>query len=202
MTDEFRRSVAGQLRQRLASLQYDAARHDSPALARLAALRQGTGHRFGAVPAADAALLRLVTLPSNERGDPPPAQRVGPLLDDALLVASLVASTRVRVRAEDDAHGGSFGRDLRALGRDRPESTVDALAMAVLGAHRDDLDIHLRRAFALLASDGHALDVHALMLHLGGWTAESHWVQKRWAYDLWSRGASPDLDTTPTEETA
>lgn len=200
-TPSQRVSVAGQLHHRLSDVQARAKSHESAALQILAELRRGAGHAFGQVPTADAALLRLIHLTPGEDGAPPPlTKRLGELLDDALLVGSLVALSRTPVRAPGPGRQSSFGLDLRPLLTTR-ESAAEGLATALLGATREDLPVHLRRAMTLLGSDGHGVDVAAVVRDLGDWGAEDQRVQKRWAYHFWSRASAGDPASTTTEET-
>lgn len=193
-------SVAGQLHHRLQDVQVRAVRHEPAALRVLADLRRGGGRSFGQAPAADAALLRLVALPAGEDGAPPPlTPRLGALLDDALLVASLVALARTPVRGRDSARHSSFGLDLRPLRQTR-ESAAERLATALLGAAREDLPSHLRRAMTLLGSDGLSVDAAALVRDLGEWSTDGQPVHKRWAYHFWSRSAAAAQTSTNPEE--
>lgn len=195
-------SVAGQLHHRLSEVQARASRPESASLQILAELRRGAGHAFGHLPTADAALLRLVHLAPAEDGGPPPlTKRLGDLLDDALLVCSLVALSRTTVRGPEAGRQSSFGLDLRPLLVTR-ENAAESLATALLGATREDLPVHLRRAMTLLGGDGHGVDVAALVRDLGAWSAEDQRVQKRWAYHFWSRVSAGDAASTTTEESA
>lgn len=194
-----RSSVAGQLHHRLAELQQRAARHEPAALQILAGLRQAAGRGFGESPPADAALLRLLHLEPQDDGSPPPLTfGLGALLDDALLVGALVATTRTAVRGPESRRG-SFGRDLRQLMPER-ERAAETLCTALLGATREDLGAHLRRAMSLLGGDGLAVDVGALVRDLGAWSVEGSPVQRHWAYDFWSRAQAPDSFVSTTQE--
>lgn len=191
-----RPAVAHQLHEALRAMQGGAARHEPRALARRAALRRGAGRPFGETAAADAALLNILRLPAGADGGPPPlTPALGRLLDDALVIASLVASSGVQVRSlparQDDSRAArpprSFGHDLRPLTGSRDTTVADDLLRALLSADVTELPRHMRRTFALLASDGHSVDVDVLILDLGRWEDEDRRVQKRWAYDFWGR---------------
>lgn len=180
------RTVAGLLHERLSRLRRDADRHHPAALAKMAKLRRAAGQPFGSVPEADAALLSLVPFASRRDGSlPEMSSALGRLLDDLLLVASLVAVARLAVWREGPDHRGSFGKDLRRLHRSHPRA-AEHMLIAALGAEREDLDHHLRRAAMLLGSEGRSIDVGALVLDLGRWNLESRWIQKRWALDFWA----------------
>lgn len=180
------RTLARPLHERLARLRHEAARHHPPALAKLAKLRRAAGQTFGAVPEADSVLLSLVPFPSRPDGSlPEMTPALGRLLDDLLLVASLVAVARIDVPSQEPERRGSLGKDLRSLRTSHPAGS-ERMLLAALGAEREDLDQHLRRAVMLLAGEGHPLDVGALVIHLGGWNAEDRWVQKLWALHFWA----------------
>ena len=183
--------AAGHLHARLRQLRARAHQRHPPALATLAKLRRAAGRSFGSVPEADAELLGLVPLASPTDGSlPDMSPALSRLLDDLLLVASLAALARLEIRRESPERRGSLGKDVRALRRSHPAAAEKAI-VAALGAEREDLDTHLRRALMLLGSEGHPLDAGALAMDLGWWGSEGRRVQKRWAYDFW---AGPDRD--------
>lgn len=208
MTSSLRTSAAARLATSLSWMQRGATARapDSRALALRAALRRGVHGSFGDQPTADAALLSLLPLPAED-GEPPPLDaRLGRLLDDALLVAALVAATRVPVyepAPRDGRRAGasrrSLGRDLRAIRARRPTASDDLLS-AMLRASREQLPRHLRRALTLMADDGAALDVYTLVCDLAYWDSDDHWVQKRWAYHFWSQAEARDDDNDGHDE--
>jgi len=209
MKDDLRPTVAAQLTGGLVRMQEDAARAKPHALALRAALRLGVRGSFGATARADAALLGVVRVPVDDDGQPPPFDaRLGRLLDDASLVAGLVAATRVRVYAPVTPDGAPSARSRRSLGRDlrtikaRRPTASDDLLTAMLRAGREQLPRHLRRALSLMADDGAGVDVYALVMDLDHWDADDHWVQKRWAYHFWSQLEARDRNTDQQEETA
>jgi CRISPR type I-E-associated protein CasB/Cse2 len=195
-----RDSIAGQLHARLHALEPRAERHAPEALRAFAELRRGVGHRFGDVAGADAALLGLIHFPPDEDGLPPRmTPQLGRLLDDALMVASLAAFGRPAVAPTTSASASSgrrsFGTDCRPLRATRP-TAAEALFRSILGAEREDLDVHLRRAIVLLGGDGHLLDVASLVRDLGRWGYDARPVQKRWAYDFWAQSGTEFDDAT------
>lgn len=199
-----RDSIAGQLHARLHALGPGAGRHAPEALRAFAELRRGVGHRFGHVAGADAALLGLIHFPAEEDGSPPRmTPQLGRLLDDALMVASLAAFGRPAVAdvTTDTARSArrSFGTDCRPLRVTRP-TAAEALFRSILGAEREDLDVHLRRAIVLLGGDGHSLDVASLVRDLGRWGYDGRPVQKRWAYHFWAE-SGPEFDDATKGET-
>lgn len=178
-----RDSVSKDLGTKLPRLLGRAFAHEQDALATMARLRRGVGAPFGRNPEASGELVRLLALPAGTPADREGnATGLGRLVDDAYLVATLVAFTRVRVREASEP--STFGRDLRSLARRRPD-TAERLFRPILRASRAELDHHLRRAFALLASEDRLVDAAALVRELGAWDDDREWVQKRWAYDFW-----------------
>lgn len=183
--DDLRSRVAGQVGAKLPSLLRKAATHDSAALATMARLRRGVGVPFGGDGDASSELLKLIKFPAgrspvSREGEPTP---LGLLLDDAYLVVTLVAFTRVTVRKPEKGPS-SFGRDMRWL-RLRKREAAERLMRLILRSRREDLDQHLRRAFALLAGEDLHVDAGTLVRELGHWGDDREWVQKRWAYDFW-----------------
>lgn len=198
-----RDSIAGQLHARLHALGPRVGRHAPEALRTFAELRRGAGHRFGDAPGADAALLGLIHFPADEDGSPPRmTPELGRLLDDGLMVASLVAFGRPAVAAMTTgttrSGRGSFGTDCRPLRVTRP-TAAEALFRSILGAEREDLDVHMRRAIVLLGGDGHTLDVASLVRDLGKWGYDGRPVQKRWAYHFWAESGTEFDDPTKGE---
>lgn len=199
MTDDLRPTVAGQLARELRQMQLDAERHKSPALARRAALRLAEQGQFGSSPRADAQLLALIRFGGDE--PPPLDRRLERLLDDAMLVAHVVATTKVAVRDREDH--ASLGRDLRAVraAKREYETAIERIMRSILGADREDLPSLLRSAASLLESANQPISVGALIRHLGAWGADGQWVQKRWSYDLWAQSdASDQIENTPDDE--
>lgn len=213
-----RNRAAERLHRRLAQLLRDAERHESRALAELAVLRRAAGRTAAGAPKAAGHLIRIIGPALHEADGAPlsPAQ-ADPIIDDALLVASLVAFGRPPIRAllgrddqgEEYRIVGSFGRDMAALRASMPkpsqedaETVVDRLLRTILDAQREDLDGLLRRAFSLMGrgsdSGGAAVHVEALVRDLGGWNAESRRIQRRWAYDYWTTINRGDAASTTT----
>lgn len=215
---EPRKQAAGRLHGRLEALLRDAQKHESRALAELAVLRRAAGRPASEAPDAAGRVIRIIGPALRDTDGVPlgPAQ-ADRIIDDALLVASLVAFARpaIRSRTGRDAEGaeyrvvGSFGRDMAALRAALPapsqedgETVADRLIRAILDAQREDLDGLLRRAFSLMGrgSDGGGAAVHveALVRDLGVWSAESRPVQRRWAYDYWTTTSRGDAASTTT----
>ena len=123
--------------------------------------------------------------------------QLGRSLDDALMVASLAAFGRPAVA--DMTTAATPGR--RSFGTDWSTPPSDAAdgrqrCFGILGAEREDLDVHLRRAIVLLGGDGHSLDVASLVRDLGRWGYDGKPVQKRWAYHFWAESGSEFDDAT------
>jgi len=196
-----RLTVAASLAHGLSRMQADAAAARSPALALRAALRRNVVGVFGADSAADAALMRMLRFTPGEDGELPALDsRLARLLDDASLVAGLVAATRVPVGGPGSEGERlpmarrSLGRDLRALAATR-RSAADDLLTTLLRASREQLPRRLRRTLTLMADDRVPLDVYALVADLGWWDADDRRVQKRWAFHFWSQS-----DATGTQD--
>ncbi len=151
------------------------------------------------MPEADAALLSLVPVAPQHGALPELSPALGRLLDDLLLVASLVATARLAVKRERRDHRGSFGQDMGRLRASHPNA-AERMLIAALGSEREDMDQHLRRAAMLLGSEDLPLDAAALVFDLGGWNLESRRVQKRWAYHFWATGETDGDDQTNEQE--
>jgi CRISPR system Cascade subunit CasB len=93
--------------------------------------------------------------------------------------------------------GFSLGRAFRAL-RERSES-MEARFVALLNAHPDDLDDHLRHAISLLKSDEQPLDWYRLLEDLLQWEHPEGHVQLRWARDFYAGSGRPSGDDTPPD---
>lgn len=220
-----RAGAADRLHVRLAAVLLQAQRHESPALAELAALRRAAGRQAAEVPIAMGTVLGIIgPALRHDDGSPLSGEAAAAILDDTLLVASLVAFARPTVRPlfrKDDAGieqrvFGSFGRDLATLRASLPkpakadgDSVTDRLIRAILDAERDDLDPLLRRAFSLMGrrpeADRVAVHVAALVRDLGSWDAEDRRIQRAWAYDYWTttgRGGAAADTTTSTGDDA
>lgn len=194
--DDLRNRVAAQVAAKLPPLLGKAFTHDSGALATMARLRRGVGVPFGGDGVASSELLKLIELPAgwspvSREGEP---TSLGRLLDDAYLVVTLVAFTRVAVRKAEKGPS-TFGRDFRRcrLRRQKAEHLAERLMQLILRSRREELDRHLRRAFALLAYEDLHVDAGALVRELGYWEDDREWVQKRWAYDFWA-GSEAESD--------
>lgn len=199
MTDDLRPTVAAQLAWQLRQMQLDAEAHSPAALARRAALRLAEQGQFGSSPRADAELLAMIRFAGDE--PPPFNRRVERLLDDAMLVAHLVATTKVAVRDREDR--ASLGRDLRVAraAKREYETAIERIMHSILGADREDLPSLLRGAASLLESANQPISVGALVRHLGAWGVDGQWVQKRWSYDLWAQSdASDQIENTPDKK--
>lgn len=199
---KLRQEIAGELGSRLPKVLKRAKEHESGALKQLAELRRGVGKGFGGEAAASRAFTQLVSLPPD--ASPGAIGSGGPLdriVDDAFLVASLVSLTRVGVRRPEKGRPSSFGSDLCWLRR-RPEkeAAAERLFNLIAGADRAGLDYHLRRAFALLASEELQVDAAALVRDLGSWDAEDERVKKQWAYHFWVGVADEDELVNADEE--
>lgn len=76
---------------------------------------------------------------------------------------------------------------------------MEARFVALLNAHPDDLDDHLRHAVSLLKTHEQPLDWFRLLEDLLQWDHPDGHVQLRWARDFYTStpgGASPETETT------
>ncbi|MGE4427074.1 MAG: type I-E CRISPR-associated protein Cse2/CasB [Solirubrobacteraceae bacterium] len=185
-----RDAVADALHEQLVRLDRAAERHDSNALRSLASLRRGGGRPFGDRDASPE-LMRLVGRHIDLESPFRMSDEISRTLDDALVVAALVAQGRPYVRRAKRG-GGSLGRDLRALTTVRRPENVEDLLGLLLGASRDELPRHLRRTVALLGAHRLGLDVAQLVRDLGAWDRDDHEVQRRWAFHFWVPAGTGD----------
>jgi CRISPR system Cascade subunit CasB len=99
--------------------------------------------------------------------------------------------------------GRSLGAAFRQL-RERSDS-MEARFVALLNAHCDDLDDHLRHAVSLLRAHEQPLDWFRLFQDLIQWDHPEGHVQLRWARDFYrsdfrSKTDMTDLDSNLKEE--
>ena len=99
--------------------------------------------------------------------------------------------------------GWSLGAAFRSL-RHKSDS-MEARFVALLNAHPDDLDDHLRHAVSLLKSNEQPLDWFRLFDDLLQWDHPEGHVQLRWARDFYTRDSgrksdTPESDSTPEHE--
>lgn len=85
--------------------------------------------------------------------------------------------------------GYSLGKAFKPL-RQKSDS-MEARFVALLNAHPDDLDDHLRHAVSLLKSNEQPLDWFKLLCDLIQWDHPEGHVQLRWARDFYSGGGQP-----------
>lgn len=83
--------------------------------------------------------------------------------------------------------GASFAR-LAAVSE---SESVEARFVALLNAHPDDLDEHLRRAVALFKAHGIPVDWAQLLHDIRWWSRGDHRIQREWARAFWG-AAAPD----------
>lgn len=82
----------------------------------------------------------------------------------------------------------TIGEAFRPL-RSKSESS-EARFIALLNAHPDDLDEHLRHAVSLLKSNERPFDWFQLLDHLLNWDHPEGYVQLRWARDFYKGESS------------
>jgi CRISPR system Cascade subunit CasB len=97
--------------------------------------------------------------------------------------------------------GCGFGAAFRPL-RQKSDS-MEARFVALLNAHPDDLDGHLRHAVSLLKANEQPLDWFRLFDDLLQWDHPECHVQLRWARDFYKSNTSPtDLPTETRDDNA
>jgi CRISPR type I-E-associated protein CasB/Cse2 len=119
----------------------------------------------------------------------PPSKRAE---DASILVALLFGS-------HPKPGSVAFAAGMRVASDRRGSKSIEARMAALIATPFDDLPRQLRRAVALVAGEGVALDWHRLMDDLLRWDAEGEPVQRAWARAYW--GAHETRTTTDTNET-
>ena len=170
----------------LASL---ADREDSDARAVLAALRRALGKEPG--EAAEAARYIFPWL----RDDARPTE-IGAFFE----IAALFATHRLTWRRGESDRGLNMGGSFRRLIADEENPGAERRFVALLNAHSDELNRHLRHAVSLLKSKEVSID-WAQLLHdvqqwtyedVQQWTYEDRPVQLDWARAFWGSGPTRD----------
>jgi CRISPR system Cascade subunit CasB len=164
------------------------AREDGDARAALAALRRGLGKAPGEV--AEVARYVMPFISDNDR-----PQRVAAYFR----VAALFASHRLSWSPGDGQHLTNLGASFRRLaGPDGPDQNEGAKRrfVALLNAHPEELDRHLRHAVSLLKAKDVTIDWAQLLRDVQGWDDEDRHVQLAWARAFWGGGrAAADAPT-------
>ena len=95
-------------------------------------------------------------------------------------------------------HGGrSLGSAFKPL---RAKSdNMEARFVALLNAHPDDLDDHLRHAISLLKANEQPLDWFQLLDHLIQWDHPDGYVQLKWARDFYQSDSSNEITSVQTQ---
>jgi len=93
--------------------------------------------------------------------------------------------------------GKSLGRAFRPL-RAKSDS-MEARFVALLNAHAEDLDDHLRHIISLLKANEERLDWFRLFDDLLQWDHPDSHVQLKWARDFYQRNSSNELSPVQTQ---
>lgn len=106
-------------------------------------------------------------------------------LDTCCLLASLFAMHQLSTPK------GNMGSHMRiAAGNDT--AATEHRFVALLRAHPDDLQTHLRHAISFLKSEEQSVNWQQLLRDLKNWNHEDGFVQKEWARGFWgSRADEP-----------
>ena len=165
----------------LASL---AGREDGDARAALAAIRRGLGKEPG-----EAAEAARYVFPWLRDEDSP--RRVAAYFQ----VAALFATPQLSWSRGEQDRGLNLGASFRRLAH-RDNQAEDPGAerrfVALLNAHPDELDRHLRHAVSLLKAHDVPIDWAQLLRDLQEWTYEGRPVQLDWARAFWGGGPARD----------
>lgn len=94
--------------------------------------------------------------------------------------------------------GYSLGKAFKPL-RQKSDS-MEARFVALLNAHPDDLDDHLRHAVSLLKSNEQPLDWFRLLEDLTQWDHPDGHVQLRWARDFYAGGGGSSSTAALTND--
>ena len=151
----------------------------------LAALRRGLGHPPGTV----ADMYRYVV---PWLSDDAPRWRE----DAYYLVAALFAYHPA------EGGTGNMGRHFARTRDPKGDNTaIEHRFTALLAAHLDDLDFHLRQAISFLKSKDVPINWHQLLFDVMAWGHPDYHedVQRNWARSFWGR-PSQETKTTTEEE--
>lgn len=145
--------------------------HESGDRGALSTLRRSVGKP----PGTDTATYPLVLpfLPKGVSGRSPAA---APYFVIAGLFASFAKSTHA-------VEGPSLGTSLRAI---RANPSSELRMRALINAHADELQWHLRQMLSLLAAKSGSVDWQQLLKDISWWEAPDRWVQLKWAADYWA----------------
>ena len=98
-----------------------------------------------------------------------------------------------------DSLGAAF-RPLAFPAKEPKKDSIGARFVALLNAHRDDVDDHLRHAISLLRANERPLDWFRLLDDLLQWDHREGRVQLKWARDFYKTGAGqPSFAKSPTQ---
>ncbi len=137
----------------------------------LAMLRRGLGKE----PGEDANVMRVVVpwLPSGatDWSDRP-----------YYTVASLFA-----LHSQAGGSGNMGGHFRRLQQEKQSEDAVERRFTALLNAHMEELDWHLRQAISLCKANQIPIDWQSLFGDIRGWNHPNRWVQRKWARSFWEK---------------
>jgi CRISPR type I-E-associated protein CasB/Cse2 len=105
----------------------------------------------------------------------------------------------------EHAEGVSLGHLFRHINNDTSEGrqgkdnpSVRARFVALLDAHAEDVDVHVRHAISLGRANSRPLDWNLLIRDLTSWRHPDRWVQRQLARDFWR----PTPDAPPPSTNA
>jgi len=87
----------------------------------------------------------------------------------------------------------SIGHTLRIAGaQSESMDGTERRFVAMLNAHEEELDGHLRHAVSLAKAKSVPINYSQLLMHLRHWTHPDQWVQRNWASDFWAAPSQTD----------
>ncbi len=95
------------------------------------------------------------------------------------------------------AHG--MRRSARGAGDDEGVDSLEHRLVAMLNAHPDDLQWHLRHATELAAGEEVAVNWAQLLYDLSHWSHPDRFVQRNWANSYWRSGSVEEHKEQPTD---
>ncbi len=87
----------------------------------------------------------------------------------------------------------------RGGGDDEGVDSLERRFVALLNAHHDDLQWHLRHAVHLAAGEEVPVNWAQLLYDLSYWTHHDRFVQRRWANSYWGGGGAAESEDQATE---
>lgn len=88
---------------------------------------------------------------------------------------------------------GDMGSHFRQVQKGKQSAeAVERRFTALLSAHEDELEWHLRQAVSLCKANHVPVNWHGLFRDVRGWSHPNRWVQRNWARSFWGRTQDED----------